>query len=82
MPDAIELRVLAARAWMRAGKPDEAQTDLNEAMARNPDGAGTRLLLGEIGIAQLKPERALDHLSKSIAAGDSAEAECRTVKRF
>jgi tetratricopeptide (TPR) repeat protein len=74
MPDVVDLRILAARAWMLAGKPDEAQTDLNEAMARNPEGAGTRLLLGEIGVAQLKPERAVDHLTKSIEASDSAEA--------
>jgi tetratricopeptide (TPR) repeat protein len=74
MPEAVDLRVLAARAWMLSGKPEEAQSDLNEAMARNPDGPGTRLLLGEIAIAQLKPERGVDHLTKSIEAADSAEA--------
>ncbi len=74
MPGVAELRTLAAKAWMRAGKPDEAQTDLNEAMARNPDGAATLLLLAEIGVANLKPERSVDHLTKAIEAGDSAEA--------
>jgi tetratricopeptide (TPR) repeat protein len=74
LPESAELRVLAARAWMRAGKPDEAQTDLNEAMARNPDGSVTRILLGEIGVAQLKPERSLDHLNQAIKAEDSSYA--------
>jgi tetratricopeptide (TPR) repeat protein len=74
LPEAADLRVLAAKSWLRAGRPEEAQNDLNEAIARNPEGLQTRILLGEIGVMQLKPERSLDHLSKAIAAEDSAEA--------
>ena len=74
MPDKIELRVLAARAWMKAGHPEEAQKDLNEAIARDPNGPDTRLLLAEVSLEQLAPAKALGHLDESIKQKDSAQA--------
>ncbi|MDR3689076.1 MAG: hypothetical protein P4L46_06830 [Fimbriimonas sp.] len=74
LPDKVELRALAARAWMQAGKPDEAQRDLNEAIARDPNGQGTRMLLAELSIGQLEPQKAMDHLDQAIKDKDSCRA--------
>lgn len=84
MPDKSELRALAARAWMQAGKPDEAQKDLNEAIARDPNGTSTRLLLGELSLDQLEPAKAIDHLDQAVKQHDSSRARflravCRSM---
>jgi hypothetical protein len=74
LPEENSLRVLAARAWMRAGMPDEAQKDLNEAVARDPEAMETRLLLAEVALRQSKPEIAIEHLAKAIAIKDTGDA--------
>lgn len=74
LPDRGDLRLLAARAWMKAGKSKEAQDDLNQAVVRAPDSAATRLLLAEVALQQGKPETALPHLDQSIKSEPSAEA--------
>jgi tetratricopeptide (TPR) repeat protein len=73
IPDSVEMRVWAARAWMKAGRPDEAQTDLNEAVARSQDAPDTRQLLGEVALMQLRPEQAVQHLNSVVEQADSAE---------
>lgn len=65
-PNNLALRMLAARAWMEAGRPDEAQSDLNEVVARDPEGAGARELLGEAALWQLKAPAAIDHFDAAI----------------
>ena len=72
MPDHPEFRSFAARAWIQAGKPEEAQKDLNEAVARDPSGSKTRELLGELCLGQLEPDKALDHFDQAIKQQDSA----------
>jgi tetratricopeptide (TPR) repeat protein len=84
MPEKVELRVLAARFWIKAGRTDEAQKDLNEAIARDPNGAATRLMLGEVSLNQLEPSKALPHLDEAIKQKDEAEsrflrAVCRAL---
>jgi tetratricopeptide (TPR) repeat protein len=84
MPEKVELRVLAARAWIRAGKPNEAQEDLNEAVARDPNGASTRLLLAELSLGHLEPSKALGHLDEAIKQQDTSQARflraiCRSM---
>ena len=84
MPDHPELRALSAKAWMAAGKPDEAQRDLNEAVARDPGGTNTRLMLGELSLSQLEPEKAIEHLDQAIKQQDSSRtrylrAVCRAL---
>ncbi len=74
MPDKVELRVLSARAWMKAGEPAEAQKDLNEAIARDPNGVATRILLGELSLRQLDPAKAIGHLDAAIKQQDSGQA--------
>lgn len=74
MPERVELRVLAARCWIKAGHSAEAQKDLNEAVARDPNAAATRLLLGELSLEQLEPVQALPHLDAVIKEQDSAQA--------
>lgn len=74
MPEKIDLRVQAARAWIKAGQPDEAQKDLNEAVARDPNGTPTRLLLGELSLQQLEPAKAIGHLDEVIKQKDTGYA--------
>jgi tetratricopeptide (TPR) repeat protein len=84
MPERVELRIQAARAWIKAGQSSEAQKDLNEAVARDPNGTPTRLLLGELSLQQLQPAKALGHLDEVIKLQDSAQARflralCRSL---
>ncbi len=84
MPDKPELRALSAKAWMAAGLPAETQKDLNEAVARDPGGTNTRLMLGELSLSQLEPEKAMDHLDQAIKQQDSSRsrflrAVCRAL---
>lgn len=74
VPDDAELRVLAARAWLRAGRNAEAQADLNEAIARQPDSVPTRLLLAEIALKQGNGEQALEHVDRVLKTEPTAEA--------
>ncbi|CAN5577305.1 hypothetical protein BH11ARM1_BH11ARM1_16840 [soil metagenome] len=74
IPESLELRTMAARAWLAVGKPDEAQKDLNEAIARNPDAPETRLLLSEVALTQLKPEVAIEHTDMVLKAGPAPQA--------
>lgn len=73
-PERIEFRRLAARYWTQAGRPDEAQRDLNEAVARDPEAAATRVMLGELAITGLEPEKALPHLDAAIEKQPTAYA--------
>lgn len=74
MPSEISLRLLAARAWMSADQPDEAWQDLNEAVARDPDAAGTRLLLAEISLRKGEAEKAVGHLDHVLKSGANRDA--------
>lgn len=83
-PDKTELRILAARAWMQAGANDEAKSDLNEAVARDPNGVPTRLLLAEIALGDGRPDQALEHVDATLKPGPNAEglfyrALCRSL---
>jgi len=62
MPEKVELRAIAARAWMQAGREDEAMADLNEAVARDPNSRETRLLLAEVNLSKLRPQQSIEHL--------------------
>jgi tetratricopeptide (TPR) repeat protein len=73
MPDVVGLRTIAARAWLQAGNPEEAQNDLNEAVARDPEAIETRLLLAEVALRQGRPESAGSHLDAVIAKEDTPE---------
>ncbi|MBI5708577.1 MAG: tetratricopeptide repeat protein [Armatimonadetes bacterium] len=73
-PERPELHVLAARAWLGAGKPDEALTELNEAVAHDPDAFETRLLLGELQLKQLRFSFAIEHFSKALDKSPNSEA--------
>ena len=84
MPDKVELRIQSARAWMKAGETAEAQKDLNEAVARDPNGVATRILLGELSLRQLEPTKAISHLDAAIKQQDSGQARflralCRSL---
>lgn len=73
-PDNVEIRVLAAQAWVEAGNLREAQADLNESLARHPDSVAARLLLAELALRQGLAEQALEHTNAAIKATPTAEA--------
>lgn len=73
-PEKIDLWVLAARSWIAAGNSVEAVADLNEAVARDPEGAGTRLLLGELQFDQGRYSLAIDHMSAALKEAPNAFA--------
>ncbi|MBI1757211.1 MAG: hypothetical protein HY248_04485 [Fimbriimonas ginsengisoli] len=66
IPSAANLRLLAAKAWLQAGKPDEAARDLNEALARTEDAQEARELLGQVSLYQLHLSEAITHLDAAI----------------
>lgn len=74
LSDQNELRLRAARAWIAAGNLEEAQTDLNEAVAREPNAVEARLLLGELCLQRLQPQPALDHFDAVLKAGPTSDA--------
>ena len=71
MPEQIELRLLAARAWLAAKDEAQAQADLNEAIARDPNSANVRILLAEIALKKLDAATALEHAEKAVIQSDS-----------
>lgn len=73
-PEQVDLRTQAARFWMAAGKIDEANLDLNEAVARNPESVETRLLLGEVALGKLQVESAISHFDFAISKSPTADA--------
>jgi tetratricopeptide (TPR) repeat protein len=60
---------MAARAWLAAGQPEEAQEDLKQAIARDPDDPETRSLLAEIALKEGKPATAAEHLKHALDKG-------------
>ncbi len=74
MPDDVSLWLRSARAWLVAGKPGEAQTDLNEATRRNAKAVASMAVLGDILLAQNRLTDAVQAYSASMSAGPTPEA--------
>lgn len=74
LPERNELWTLAARAWVQAGKPDEAQKDLNEAVARDPNNPEIRLLLAEMAALNRSYDAALSHAQAACQGEPTARA--------
>ena len=84
LTDHPELRVQAARAWLMVPDEAEAQSDLNEAISRDPEAVSVRLLLAEIGLLKLEADRALEHADKAVKKESNSEthfirALCRAL---
>ncbi len=73
-PDNEDLRQLAAKAWIAAGKSDAAKSDVNEAIARNQGGGKMKVLLAELALAHSDPKIALENLDQSVKEQPTAEA--------
>lgn len=74
LPDQIDLWVIAARSWLRIGDLDEASSDLNEAVARDPERAVVRELLGEMYLTKLDIPAAIDNFNAVISKTPTADA--------
>jgi tetratricopeptide (TPR) repeat protein len=73
-PEKIGFWVAAARAWMEAGRGDQAEQDLNEAVSRQPESPETRLLLAEVQILAGRPLLSAEHLSHVLSQLPTAYA--------
>ncbi|MCC7435820.1 MAG: hypothetical protein IT363_14130 [Methanoregulaceae archaeon] len=72
-PDQVDLWALAARFWLAVDEFDEANKDLNEAVARQPESVETRLLLAEVALGKLQVDVAIPHLDFAIQQAPSAD---------
>lgn len=62
IPDSADLRTLAAKALLESGENDQAQTELNEALARDPENLAARAAVVDIDLHGLKAQAAIDHI--------------------
>lgn len=72
-PEAVEMRLLASRAYAELGDEAAAREQLNEAVARDPNGPLARQALGEAALLDLRPEDALQHLLKATELGATGD---------
>lgn len=73
-PERTEFRILAARAWLKVKRSEDALEDLNEAVARDPDAFETRMLLGELQLREGRFRFAQEHFDKALERTESAAA--------
>jgi len=73
-PEHIELWLMAAKGWLLAQKPDEAQADVNQALSRNANRVATHEILGDIYVLQGKYTEAIASYTASIEAGPKVTA--------
>jgi tetratricopeptide (TPR) repeat protein len=66
-PDSGAARLFTAEMLMRAELEDEAQRELNAAVAREPKLPEAHYMLGEIAIYRAQIDRAVDELNREIA---------------
>ena len=74
MPDQTDLHTLAARAYVKAGKTDEAMAELKEATAHDPDGIETRMLVGELNLSKGRVPQAIAQYDFVLTKGANADA--------
>ncbi|MBL8049152.1 MAG: tetratricopeptide repeat protein [Chthonomonas sp.] len=74
IPPGTRLWLLAARAHLRMGKMTEAQTALNQALARDGDGHMAGLIRGEIALLKGEPARAVEAYQEALKTKDSGDA--------
>ena len=77
LPDNADLRGLAAQAYINSGQTDQAEGQLNEALARNPDDPVTRAMLADIALNKLNPQAARDHIDVAMKKAPSKDLAYR-----
>ena len=71
MPEKVQLRLEAAKAYLRSGDIGSAQNELNEALAREPNNPDARLFAGNISMENRQFDSAIEHYSKANDTGDA-----------
>jgi tetratricopeptide (TPR) repeat protein len=73
MPEKVELWAAGARAWIAAGRMEEAQKDLNEAIARDSNNAEVALLMAELSLARMDVDTAVERFQAAVRARPTGE---------
>lgn len=67
-----DMFVAAAKAWLAVDNLEEAQKDLKEAVAREPDSPAVRGLIGEVALRDSRYDEAIKHFTASIDRQEDA----------
>jgi tetratricopeptide (TPR) repeat protein len=82
MPDDSLARVLRARAYLSLGKPADAMSDLNAALAARPGLVEALALRGIARSAMRDYNKALDDLDRAIAQRETVESYFARAKAY
>jgi tetratricopeptide (TPR) repeat protein len=82
MPDGSLARVLRARAYLSLGKPDDAMSDHNAAVAARPGLIEALALRGIAWSAMRDYNKALDDLDRAIAQKETVESCFARAKAY
>lgn len=77
IPDSSELRALAAQSFIDTGQSAQAEAQLNEALARNPDDVATRTMIADMDLSALKAQAALEHIDAALKKAPSRDLTFR-----
>ncbi len=77
LPDNQEIRAIAAQAYLDSGQGDQAEAQLNEALARNPEDPVTRRMLADLAMKAQKPQAAIDHIDVAMKKAPSKDLAYR-----
>ncbi len=72
--DQVELRLMAARAWLLVSDDEKAQVDLNEALARGAKGSEPAVIEGDLFAVRGDYAKALAAYDKALEAGPRFDA--------
>lgn len=78
-PQLVEARILLARAAMRQGNQDWAESHLREALKQRPNDVAANQLLGEIAWRANRSEEAIRHFRLALISGEGGESRPETV---
>jgi len=74
IPESSEMYLIAARAYARLGRPDQAQEALNNALARDGQSHMSYIIRGEVLLLKNRPDEALEQFNEALKTKNSYDA--------